>query len=400
MSTTEQQPADAALAAYQVLDEPVDPALAGVVELAALACDVPHAAINLITSEHQHQVAAAGIDPSVCARADSMCAAVLDEDSVVVTSDAREDPRFASNPFVTGTLASVRFYASAPLVTPGGTTIGRLCVFDEVPQETTDRRKQVLTELASRVVDVLELRLRTRQVEQSLAQLTRTRDELHRSNERLSLFAGQVSHDLRSPLTAIMANAELLTLEPAVAEDRDVAALAQATLAAGRRMGSLIQGVLDFTQVGARLEVVRLDLDEVLTDVLADLAPVLEERRARVTRAALPVVRGDRPQVYAILLNLLSNAVKFTPPTARPQVEVEAQRVESGWQVAVVDHGRGIAEQDRERMFELYRRGNGSVEGTGIGLATVRRAVEAHGGSIGIAETPGGGTTVWFTLPS
>jgi signal transduction histidine kinase len=399
VTTTDPRAGHAAIEQYAVLDAPPDEGLQGLVELAALVCGVPNAAINLITADHQHQVATAGIDPSVCAREDSMCAAVLDEPLSVVTPDARLEPRFAGNPFVTGEIASVRFYASAPLVTPAGDTIGRLCVFDDHPQQLTSRREHVLQVLARRVVDVLELRLRTRQLEASLGELTRTRDELHRSNELLSLFAGQVSHDLRSPLTAILANAELLTLEPAVKEDPDVTRIAEATVSAGRRMAAMIQSILDFTAVGARLDPVVLDLGEVLADVAADLAPVIEGRSATLRSGSLPCVRADRQQLYAVLLNLVSNAVKFTPPTTAPVVEVRADHEGDTWRISVTDNGRGIPPEDRETVFELYRRGSDGVEGSGIGLATARRVVEAHGGAIGVSGAPDGGTTVWFTLP-
>ena len=388
-----------AIAQYAVLGRAADAGLQGLVEMAALVCEVPNAAINLVTDDHQHQVATAGIDPSVCAREDSMCAAVLEDADTVVVPDASKDPRFADNPFVNGVVDSVRFYSSAPLLTPEGVTIGRLCVFDDVPRELTVQRQRVLGELARRVVDVLELRLRTRQLEESLAELTATRDELNRSNEQLSLFAGQVSHDLRSPLTAIIANTELLADEPALRSDPDLAVLAEATLAAGHRMEGLIRSILDFTRVGARLDVVPLDLGRVLDEVLTDLGPVLDERSAEVVRDTLPSVQGDRQQLYAVLLNLVSNAVKFTPPGLTPVVEVGAQRERQGWRIQVSDNGRGIPVADRERVFELYGRGRATVEGSGIGLATARRVVEAHGGRIGIEDSPAGGTTVWFTLP-
>ena len=122
--------ADEAIARYRALDEPGGRDLHALAELAALVCGVPNAAINLITRDHQHQIAAAGIDPSVCSREDSMCAVVLDDTRTVVAPDASADPRFAANPFVSGVIDTVRFYASAPLTTPDGTTIGRLCVFD------------------------------------------------------------------------------------------------------------------------------------------------------------------------------------------------------------------------------------------------------------------------------
>jgi signal transduction histidine kinase len=359
---------------------------------------VPRAAINIITSTHQHQVATAGVDRSICERRDSMCAVVLDEPEVVVVPDASHDDRFASNPFVAGELGDVRFYASSPLVTSSGTVLGRLCVFDDVTHELTPQRARVLDVLAARVVDVLELRLRTRQLEESLDDLTRTRDHLNRSNELLTLFAAQVSHDLRSPLTAILANSELLLGEPTLSEDPGSRELAQATLDAGRRMAGLIDSNHDSAQVGARLETEDVALEKVLEHVLDDLQPALEARRASVEQGQLPVVRGDVTQLYAVLLNLVSNAVKFVPRGRVPRVAVDAQREDGAWRITVTDNGRGVPPDQRESLFALHARGDHSVDGTGIGLATARRIVEAHGGSMGIADSPSGGAAVWFTL--
>ena len=384
--------ADQAIARYRVLDEPGGRDLQALVELAALVCDVPNAAINLITRDHQHQVAAAGIDPSVCSREDSMCAVVLDDPAPVVAPDASVDPRFAENPFVSGAIDTVRFYASAPLVTPEGTTIGRLCVFDTQPHELAAERAAVLQVVAERVVDVLELRLRSRQLELSQA-------ELSRSNELLTLFAGQVSHDLRSPLTAILANTELLATEPAVVADPVVTELVTATYDAGRRMAGLIDTILGYARVGSEVERRAVRLDEVLTHVLDDLGPVIAQRSARVTHEPLPEVAGDATLLYAVLQNLVANAVKFTPPERTPEVHVAAARDGDAWRVAVTDNGRGIPSADRDHVFALHARGDRSVQGSGIGLATARRAVEAHGGRIGVDDAPGGGTVVWFTLP-
>lgn len=400
MTPTTSTAADDAIARYGALDQPGGRDLVALAQLAALVCEVPHAAINLITGDHQHQIAATGIDPSVCSRDDSMCAVVLDSIEPVVSPDASKDPRFATNPFVTGVIDSVRFYASAPLITPDGTVFGRLCVFDTEPHELTADRAVVLNGVAARVVDVLELRLRTRQLEESLTELTRTQEELTRSNELLSLFAGQVSHDLRSPLTAVLANAELLATEPAVARDPATLELVRATTNAGRRMAALIDTILAYAKVGAALERRRIRLDDVLDHVLDDLGPVLEDRAAEVRREPLPEILGDGDQLYAVLLNLATNAVKFTPADRSPEIAVGAARRNGSWRITVTDNGRGIPVEDRESVFELHQRVDHSVEGAGIGLATARRAVEAHGGQIGVEDAAGGGTTVWFTLPA
>lgn len=393
--------ADDAIARYRALEEgPGGRDLQALAELAALVCDVPNAAINLITRDQQHQIAAAGIDPSVCSREDSMCAVVLGEDLTVVAPDASLDPRFSTNPFVSGEIDTVRFYASAPLTTPEGTTIGRLCVFDTEPHELAAERAATLRVVAQRVVDVLELRLRSRQLEQLLVELTRTQEELTRSNELLSIFASQVSHDLRSPLTAVLANTELLATEPAVTRDPDASELVTATYEAGRRMGAMIDTILRYARVGADLDREQLHLDDVLDHVLEDLAPILTARSARVRREPLPRVSADRTQIYAVLLNLLSNAVKFTPPGRDPEIHLGVTREGDHWRITVSDNGPGIPPEARDAVFELHARvGDGSVEGSGIGLATARRVVEAHGGRIGVESSPAGGTCVWFTLP-
>jgi len=232
-----------------------------------------------------------------------------------------------------------------------------------------------------------------------MADLNRAQTELARSNELLTLFAGQVSHDLRSPLTAILANAELLATEPSVVADPAASELVAATYDAGRRMAGLIDTILGYARVGSELERSSVRLDEVLDHVLDDLGPVVVQRSARITREPLPEVRGDTTLLYTVLQNLVANAVKFTPPGRTPEVHLTAARDRDAWRITVTDNGRGIPPADRDLVFALHARGDRSVQGSGIGLATARRAVEAHGGRIGVDDAPGGGAAVWFTLP-
>jgi signal transduction histidine kinase len=165
-------------------------------------------------------------------------------------------------------------------------------------------------------------------------------------------------------------------------------------------MAGMIEAILAYTRAGATLELEDVDLGALLDDVRSDVAPVVRERNAEIRYAALPVVRADREQLYLVLLNLVSNALKFAPATTTPGVDIDVQRVGGTWRVSVTDNGRGVPADRRDSVFELYSRGDRSVDGTGIGLATVRRAVEAHGGQIGLEDAPVSGTTIWFTLPA
>ncbi|WP_323099811.1 GAF domain-containing sensor histidine kinase [Intrasporangium sp. YIM S08009] len=391
---------DALLGRYGVLESGPSRDLQALVDMAAQICAVPNAAINLITSTQQHQVATFGFEASICMREDSMCAVVLDRPEPVVVRNAAMDERFRDNPFVTGLLGDVRFYASAPLTTPGDVIIGRLCVFDGEPRTLTPEQEHALTVLADRIVDVLELRLRSRELEESLSDLTAARDELRRSNDLLSVFAGQVSHDLRSPLSAIMASAEMLGQRESVVEDPLATRLVGTTFRASTRMAGLIEEILTHARVGARLERTETDLDAVLSDVLTDLGPSIEHANATVMAEPLPTLWADGAQLYSVLLNLVSNALKYTRPDVDPLVTVTAVEHADRWRITVQDNGAGIDEASRESVFQLFTRASTAVEGSGIGLATCKRIVEVHGGSIGVDPAPEGGSRFWFELPT
>ncbi|NUQ32154.1 MAG: GAF domain-containing sensor histidine kinase [Dermatophilaceae bacterium] len=391
---------DDALWRYDVLGRAPGRELQALVDIAAQVCAVPTAAINLITATEQQQIATTGFEPSICAREDSMCAAVLEHTDRVVVPNASLDDRFRENPFVTGILGDVRFYASAPLTTPEGVIIGRLCVFDSRPRELDVAQEDALVAIAERVVDVLELRLRSRELEDSLAALTQTRDELRRSNEALSVFAGQVSHDLRTPLTAIMASTEMLGQQPSVVEDQWAGRLVATAFRSATRMAGMIEQILAHARVGAEMRKAPTDLRVVLDSVLEDLAPTLSSRRATVEVGPLPTVPADAQQLYSVLLNVVSNAVKYARRDVPPTIDITAAQRGRSWRISVRDNGIGIPENERDRVFELFNRVETSVEGSGIGLATVKRIIEAHGGSIGVSSSDGPGTVVWFELPA
>lgn len=378
-----------AIADYHVIGIGESPQadLQGLVELAAGVCDVPTAVVNIIDERHQHQVAAIGLEPSVCSREDSMCARVLHDKARVVVPDARVDERFADNPFVTGAIAKVRFYASSPLVTPEGVPIGTLCVFDEDTRELSDAEGRALDLLARQVVEVLELRRATR--------------ELARSNDQLKRFAEQVSHDLRNPLAAVRGFLELAVTSPELADAPMASrALSRAELAAGR-MATMVGDLLEYARVGGAVRPGQVDLGELVAVALEDLDADVARWGALVEVANLPQVTGDPTLLRVLVQNLIANALKFTAATGRtPVVRVTCDAVASGWRVAVEDNGPGVAPGDRERVFGLMERATTGVEGLGIGLSTCRRIIDAHGGRMGIDQSRTGGASVWFTLPS
>ena len=389
MSTAHDVSRREAIAQYRLVGEPSEPDLQGLVELAATVCGVPTAVINIIDDRMQHQVAAVGIQAASCAREDSMCAAVISTPGRVVVPDARLDARFAQNAFVTGEIAFTRFYASSPLITPAGVAIGTLCVFDTEVGELSDASSRALDLLAHQVIDVLELR--------------RVQRDLIESNEQLEHFAVQISHDLRNPLTALAGFLELAADSPEMVDaPRAAQSLARAEAAAGR-MTSMVTDLLDFARMGgARPHITQVDVAETVDAVLEDLDGAVVSAGAEVTVDTSTQVRADDTLLRVLLQNLIANAVKFTVAADRvPRIVISVETLPDGWRVNVDDNGDAVSEDQRERVFEPMQRGHGAeVQGIGIGLATCRRIVEAHRGSIGLDESPAGGTRAWFVLPA
>ncbi|MFS0867966.1 ATP-binding protein [Microbacterium sp. 179-B 1A2 NHS] len=373
---------------YRVLGEAPEPDLQGLVQLAATLCDVPTAVINLIDDRFQHQIAAIGMEPAVCSRDDSMCAVVFREPGHTVIPDVALDDRFIGNPFVTGEIARVRFYASSPLITPVGVPIGTICVFDETPRELADDESRALALLAHQIVDVLELRRMTR--------------ELGESNEQLESFAAQVAHDLRNPLTALTGYIELAAEVPQVAELPAAArALARADSVADR-MSGMIARLLDFARVGgipARRRPV--DIAPLVAAAVDDLRTAGELHGARIEVAAGTAVLGDTTLLGVLVQNLVGNAAKFAGAHGTaPRIEVRVEPVTGGVRLTVDDNGPGILPDERDAVFEPLERGsNTDAPGFGIGLATCRRVVDAHGGRIGIEDSPLGGARLWAVFP-
>lgn len=363
--------------------------LVALCELAALVCGVPNAAVNLIDDRTQHQVAAFGVDPSICAKDDSMCVVAVSGGSDIHVPDASLDGRFAANPWVDGRLGSVRLYATALLRTPAGYPVGTLCVFDDKPGRLPGHRLAALSKLADRVVDVLELQLRTRE-------LATTVTELARSQEHLAAFAGQVSHDLKTPLTASMGYAELLSELPVVRGNPDASRYAQRCVATGQRMLTTIQEVLDFAAVGGCLDRRPVTLDELMPAVLDDLGDAAST--ASVTWMG-DLFEADPTQARVLLQNLVANAVRYRRPGVTCQVLIEALHTPMGTELVVADNGPGIPADRRAEVLRPLARLRTDLPGTGLGLATCTRIAASHGGTLHLSDTPGGGLTVTLLLP-
>lgn len=210
-----------------------------------------------------------------------------------------------------------------------------------------------------------------------------------------------VSHDLRTPLASIKANVSGLRQADVAYTPEDRAELLEAIDDEADRLDRLVGNLLDASRLEAGVMVPHKqpqDLAELIRAVLARLRILLGKRVVRLdVQPSMPLVNCDYSQVEQIVTNLVENAARHTPPGSPIEIRLSAD--DHTAHVDVVDHGAGIALEDRERLFRAFERGLTSASGSGLGLSIARGMAEAHGGRLEIQPALGKGARFSLTLP-
>ena len=233
-------------------------------------------------------------------------------------------------------------------------------------------------------------------------QLSANQKNLERSNEELQRFAYAVSHDLQDPLRTLKTYTQLLQRRVKGDDPSEVNDLAQEIVGASERMGRLITGVLNYSRVADKPErQVSVDMNAVLLFARMQLQDTIAATGAVVTSDHLPSVVANDDRMLQVLQNLIGNAMKYRS-SEPPRIHVSAMLRDAEWVFSVQDNGIGIDMKYAERIFGVFQRlhTHSAIPGTGIGLATCKRIIEAHGGRIWVESQPGAGSTFYFTLPA
>ena len=257
--------------------------------------------------------------------------------------------------------------------------------------------------------------LRVRQAEEQMqetneelkninARLEEVNASLARSNEDLDRFAHLVSHDLQEPLRTVSSFASLLERRFRGQLNEEADQFLEYIQQGTARMALLIQKLLVYAHAGRSEKSLNpVNMEEVLDWVLNDLAQSIAESDAVVTHDPLPTVLGDHTQLTQLLQNLISNGLKYRQPEQPPQIHISAEKKSASFvQFSVADQGIGIPPEYHSRIFAPFQRLHGSeIPGSGIGLASCQRIVEAHRGRIWVeSDGTGTGTTFRFLLRS
>lgn len=230
--------------------------------------------------------------------------------------------------------------------------------------------------------------------------------ELQRSNRELQDFASVASHDLQEPLRKISAFAGRLKAKFGDALPQDGQDYLARMMNAVERMSGLIEDLLTYSRVTTRAKPFeKLNLSKLVEEVLGDLETRIQQTGGTVEVGPLPAIEADPTQMRQVFQNLIGNALKFRREGVPPVVRVHAEVIESAGvqqvRIVVSDNGIGFDEQYAERIFRVFERlhGREQYEGTGMGLAIVKKIAERHGGTAVAHGVPNEGATFTITLP-
>lgn len=227
--------------------------------------------------------------------------------------------------------------------------------------------------------------------------------DLEAKNQELEQFTYTVSHDLKAPIITIKGFLGFLGVDARAGDKKRIEADIQRINEATDRMNELLTDLLELSRIGRKMNAPEMISSESLVnEVIEIMNGRLRERRVEViVKGDFPKVYGDRRRLLEVVQNLVDNAAKFIGEQSHPLIEIGQEgRVENGYATFFVrDNGIGIAPEFHERIFGLFNRLNPRIEGTGIGLALVKRIVEFHGGRVWIQSEAGSGATFYFTLP-
>jgi PAS domain S-box-containing protein len=251
--------------------------------------------------------------------------------------------------------------------------------------------------------DITERDQLQKQLGRRVDELARVNLRLAEVNKELDSFAYAVSHDLRTPLRGMEGMAYALLDSVSSSLDEKDREFARRIAGSARQMDTLVQDLLAYSRVNQdQIQLERVELDLVVTDVLGKLQDTIDREQAEVAvLSPLPTLTSHRAILLQVVENLMANAIKFVAPGKTAQVEIGARAKDGAMRLWVKDKGIGIEPKHHETIFQALERLHDieSYPGTGIGLALVRRGIERLGGRVGVESAPGEGSLFWVELP-
>lgn len=391
-----------AVRATGLLDAAPTPAFDAITDLLSAACDVPIVLVTLVDEHRQFFPSHHGLPVSETPRDQAFCAhAITQPDRLMVVSDSHADPRFATNPLVTGP-PFIRFYAGHPLSAPSGHPLGTLCLIDRRPRELSPENERLIRHAARQVEELIAHATARHELAGRHAELVEQHAELEQAIEERTRFLAVAKHKLKTPLAVITGWSSTLSSMTELTDSEREDGLAAIERSAAE-LRAQIDDLLDEARLHLRGQSVHIEPIELASFV----AEVVDHRRpAKATHPVtldIPdniVVDADRDALEHVVAHLLDNAVKYSPDGG--PISFGARYSGANIVIEVADRGIGISD-DEPDLFEPFSRGataTRTARGTGLGLHIVRLLTTAMHGSVAASERDGGGSVFVVELPA
>ncbi len=391
---------------YEVLDTNPEGQYDDLTSLAGHICEAPIALISLIDESRQWFKSRVGLSVQETSRDISFCGHAVFGADIFEVHNTLLDDRFKDNPLVTGE-PHIRFYAGMPLVTPNGNAIGTLCVIDKIPRRLTENQKKGLRTLAKQVIDLLELKLRNKNIQNLNESLSTANHKIIQQQDALiqtakpqtiGSMASGICYELGSPINSIQTR--LKTLIDATAQERFEKQSFRENLTAVEnnllRIERMVKTLRQFTQ----------DDDLVMTninalDLMQDLVNLVKEKFNNLGVKLifdLPEegdFKGSYNQISQVIIGLLHNAYDAVAGHPNSWIKISVKMTYEEIIFHIIDSGPGLSDEIKKHLFEPFFTTKAIGKGIGLTLYISQGIVENHRGQLFLDETD---TNTHFTV--